>query len=46
MTAHDTRDRLGEIAVPTLVITGEADLICPPRLGREVATGIPALASS
>jgi len=39
--AHDTRDRLGEIAVPTLAITGEFDLICGPRLGREVAAGIP-----
>ena len=38
---HDTRDRLGEIDVPALVITGEIDMICPPRLGREVAAGIP-----
>jgi pimeloyl-ACP methyl ester carboxylesterase len=38
---HDTRDRLGAIARPTLVIYGEEDVICPPRHSREIATLIP-----
>jgi pimeloyl-ACP methyl ester carboxylesterase len=38
---HDTRDRLGVIARPTLVIHGEEDVICPPRHSREIATLIP-----
>ena len=39
--AHQDVDRLAEIRVPTLVLTGELDLICPPRHGRVVADGIP-----
>src|SRR3712207_190623 len=39
--AHDTEDRLAEIAAPTLVLSGELDLILPPRFGRSVAAGIP-----
>ena len=39
--AHEDVDRLAEIQVPTLVLTGELDLICPPRHGRVVADGIP-----
>jgi len=39
--AHEDVDRLAEIGVPTLVLTGELDLICPPRHGRVVADGIP-----
>jgi pimeloyl-ACP methyl ester carboxylesterase len=39
---HDTRDRLGSIAVPTLVLYGEEDIICPPRHSREIASLIPA----
>lgn len=39
--AFDDLDRLGQISVPTLVVTGELDLICPPRLGRQVTEGIP-----
>ncbi|HEY5845598.1 MAG TPA: alpha/beta fold hydrolase [Microlunatus sp.] len=39
--AHEDIDRLNEIDVPTLVLTGELDLICPPRHGRVVAAGIP-----
>jgi pimeloyl-ACP methyl ester carboxylesterase len=39
--AHDTSDRLAEIAAPTLVLSGELDLIMPPRFGRSVAAGIP-----
>ena len=39
--AHDTSDRLAEIAAPTLVLSGELDVILPPRFGRSVATQIP-----
>src|SRR3712207_2648825 len=39
--AHDTEDRLPQIAAPTLVLTGELDIILPPRFGRSVAAGIP-----
>jgi pimeloyl-ACP methyl ester carboxylesterase len=39
--AHDTADRLSEIAAPTLVLSGELDVILPPRFGRAVAAGIP-----
>jgi pimeloyl-ACP methyl ester carboxylesterase len=38
---HDTHDRLPEIGVPTLVLSGELDLIMPPRVGRSVAVRIP-----
>jgi pimeloyl-ACP methyl ester carboxylesterase len=38
--AHADVDRLAEISVPTLVLTGELDMICPPRHGRIVAGGI------
>jgi proline iminopeptidase len=37
----DIRGRLGEIAVPTLVIVGTADFICPENSARELADGIP-----
>lgn len=39
--AHDTEDRLPEIAAPTLVLSGELDIILPLRFGRSVAAGIP-----
>lgn len=39
--AHEDVDRLAQIDVPTLVLSGELDLICPPRHGRVVADGIP-----
>ena len=39
--AHDTADRLSQIAAPTLVLSGEFDIIFPPRFGRSVAAGIP-----
>jgi pimeloyl-ACP methyl ester carboxylesterase len=35
------RDRLGEIAAPTLVIGGEEDPFYSPELFRETAAGIP-----
>jgi pimeloyl-ACP methyl ester carboxylesterase len=38
--AHDTVDRLPEIAAPTLVLSGELDIILPPRFGRSVAAAI------
>jgi pimeloyl-ACP methyl ester carboxylesterase len=38
---HDTSDRLPEIAAPTLVLSGEFDIILPPRFGRSVAAAIP-----
>ena len=39
--AHDTADRLSQIAVPTLVLAGELDTIMPPRFSRYVASAIP-----
>jgi len=39
--AHETADRLQEIAAPTLVLAGELDIGSPPRYGRLVAEGIP-----
>jgi pimeloyl-ACP methyl ester carboxylesterase len=39
--AHDTVDRLPSIACPTLVISGEQDLVTPPRRGAAVAAAIP-----
>ena len=38
---HDTRDRLGAITAPTLVLYGEEDIICPPRHSHEIASLIP-----
>lgn len=34
-------DRLGEIHLPTLVIAGSEDPVCPPECQRELADGIP-----
>jgi pimeloyl-ACP methyl ester carboxylesterase len=39
--AHDTEGRLSSIACPTLVVTGEQDLVTPARQGRAVAEAIP-----
>jgi pimeloyl-ACP methyl ester carboxylesterase len=41
LLAHETADRLNEIAVPTLVVAGGEDICTPPRLGRLVAELIP-----
>jgi 3-oxoadipate enol-lactonase len=38
---HDTKNRLGMITVPALVLTGELDLLCPPRVANELAERIP-----
>ncbi|MBU6200505.1 MAG: alpha/beta fold hydrolase [Acidobacteria bacterium] len=38
---HDALDRLGRIAVPTLVTSGEVDWQVPARYGREVHSRIP-----
>jgi 3-oxoadipate enol-lactonase len=38
--AHDTRDRLGKIQPPTLVIAGDEDKIFPPHHARQLADGI------
>jgi len=37
----DSIDRLGAVAAPTLVLTGEHDIVTPPRHGRAVAERIP-----
>jgi pimeloyl-ACP methyl ester carboxylesterase len=37
----DSLDRVGGITAPTLVPTGEHDIVTPPRLGRAVADRIP-----
>ncbi|MEU2427461.1 alpha/beta fold hydrolase [Streptomyces sp. NPDC013157] len=37
----DVRDRLGAIDVPTLVIVGTHDFICPPKWAHELQAGIP-----
>jgi pimeloyl-ACP methyl ester carboxylesterase len=37
----DRRGELGEIAVPTLVLVGEDDVISPPAEAREIAAAIP-----
>jgi pimeloyl-ACP methyl ester carboxylesterase len=39
--AHDTRDRLGNVACATLLIYGEEDLIAFPRYGRPILDAIP-----
>jgi pimeloyl-ACP methyl ester carboxylesterase len=38
---HDALDRLPGIAAPTLVVTGEQDLLTPPWISEEVARAIP-----
>jgi pimeloyl-ACP methyl ester carboxylesterase len=37
----DSLDRVNGIIAPTLVLTGELDIVTPPRLGRAVADRIP-----
>lgn len=38
---HDARDRLGQIAVRTLVLVGEMDVVNPPKVARELVELIP-----
>jgi pimeloyl-ACP methyl ester carboxylesterase len=40
-TRPDSRPRLAEVAVPTLVVSGALDHVCPPALQEELAAGIP-----
>ncbi len=37
----DSRPRLGDIVVPTLILAGEHERVCPLELHREMADGIP-----
>lgn len=37
----DTRNRLGQITAPTLVLVGKEDILCPVKLSEELAAGIP-----
>jgi 3-oxoadipate enol-lactonase len=37
----DLRERLGEIRVPALVLSGEHDVAAPPAIGRALADGLP-----
>ena len=39
--AHDERDRLARISVPTLVIVGDEDICTPPYASRELSESIP-----
>jgi pimeloyl-ACP methyl ester carboxylesterase len=39
--AHDARDRLADVAVPALVLAGEADRLVHPDRSREVAAALP-----
>lgn len=38
---HDVLDRLSEIRLPTLVLTGDADVLVPPENSRLIASRIP-----
>jgi len=38
---HDTHERLGDIAAPTIVVHGERDVMVPPGNGQLLAEGIP-----
>jgi pimeloyl-ACP methyl ester carboxylesterase len=38
---HDAASRLGQIAVPTLVLAGERDILIPVELSRRLQEGIP-----
>ncbi len=38
---YDLRARLGEITVPTLVLVGRHDWVCPPAASQVIADAIP-----
>jgi 3-oxoadipate enol-lactonase len=38
---HDTRDRIGSIAAPTLVMVGRRDILVPPELSQQIAALMP-----
>ena len=38
---HDTMSRLGQIKVPTLVISGEEDILIPVRLSKRLQSAVP-----
>jgi 3-oxoadipate enol-lactonase len=42
--SHDTRQRLGQLAAPTLVLAGEQDVLMPPARVRQLAEAIPGAA--
>jgi 3-oxoadipate enol-lactonase len=41
---HDTRDRVGGITPPTMVLAGEEDILIPVRLSRKLQAAIPGAA--
>jgi pimeloyl-ACP methyl ester carboxylesterase len=41
LIAHDSADRVGAIAAPTLITVGELDLVLPSRFSQELADRIP-----
>lgn len=38
---HDTRERIGQVKAPTLVLVGKEDILLPVKLSEELAAGIP-----
>jgi 3-oxoadipate enol-lactonase len=40
-TEHDTREQLGQVRVPCMVLAGELDLLNPPRVAAELAERLP-----
>jgi 3-oxoadipate enol-lactonase len=41
IAGHDTLARLGEVGVPCLVVTGDADVATPPFFAKEMASAVP-----
>lgn len=40
-TEHDTREHIGNITAPTLVLVGKEDMLLPVKMSEELAAGIP-----